>query len=232
MLEFIMINEIKNVYYTKYYSLMVGKNSSGFIGYLAKFPHYFLEKPFRTNKGLRILEVGGGQGEHLSFVIDDYESYLLTDINSEQLQNIDLSKFPNVSTEKMNAEHLKSPSDTFDRVISTCLLSHLSNPSGALLEWRRVVRDGGKISIYLSTDPSLALRIFRKLSTARKAKHLGFNDYLFFIANEHLNSAHSLIEIIKRVFGSDLVNFSYRPFFFKSWYLNLVCVVQITVNKR
>ena len=140
-----------------------------------------MEKPFESNKDLRILEVGGGQGEHLSFVVDDYESYLLTDLDSGQLKNIDLSKFPKVFTKKMNAEHLKSASDSFDRVISTCLLSHLSNPAEALLEWRRVVRDGGKISIYLSTDPSLALRIFRKLFTARKAKQLGFDYYIFLL---------------------------------------------------
>ena len=211
---------------------MVGTKSSGFIGYLAKFPHYLLEKPFESNKDLRILEVGGGQGEHLSFVVDDYESYLLTDLDSGQLKNIDLSKFPKVFTKKMNAEHLKSASDSFDRVISTCLLSHLSNPAEALLEWRRVVRDGGKISIYLSTDPSLALRIFRKLFTARKAKQLGFDDYIFFVANEHLNSAYSLIEIVKKVFEKDIVKFSYRPLYFKSWYLNLVCILQITVNKK
>ena len=108
----------------------------------------------------------------------------------------------------------------------------MDNPVKALNEWRRVVKPGGFISIYLSADPSLSLRIFRKFTTQIKAKRMGFNDYRIFIANEHQISVSSLIDNIKYVFQSDKVNFKYRPFYIRSWYLNLVCIVQIQISEN
>jgi hypothetical protein len=42
--------------------------------------HELIEKPFKSNARLSILEVGGGAGEHLPFVVDDFKNYLMTDI--------------------------------------------------------------------------------------------------------------------------------------------------------
>jgi len=218
-------------YYDKFYNLIVGVDSSGILGYLSKYPHKLLEKPFKSNKGLNIIEVGAGQGEHLSFVTQDYSKYICTDVDGTRLSLINRHKYPKSETTLMDAESLKFADNSFDRLISTCLLSHLGNPEGALVEWRRVIRHHGNISIYISTDPSIMLRLMRLLTTQRKAKKIGYGGYQLFIAREHKISAHVLINLIKHTFEQDKINIKFRPFFLKSWYFNLLCIIKIDINK-
>ena len=220
------------LYYSKFYDRIVGINSNGILGYFSNYPHILLEKPFKSNKGQKIIEVGAGQGEHIKFVTSNYTEYFVTDTNLSRLDKTKLGKNNKIKLKKVNAESTNFKDNNFDRLISTCLLSHLRNPEKAIREWRRIVKHGGYISIYVSTDPSLALRIFRKLATKRKAKKLGFDGYELFIAREHINSAQSLIEICKYNFRMDEIKIFYKPFTIKSWYLNFVCIVQIKVNKN
>ena len=219
-------------YYDMFYSKIVGTKSTGILNYLWKYPHLLLEKPFKTNIGKKIIEVGAGKGEHLNFVTSDFSQYLLTDINESSLNEIVLDKNLPFNTKTINTEKINFKDNYFDRLISTCLLSHLENPEKAICEWRRVVKNEGHISIYLSTDPSIVLRIFRKLTTKQKAKSLGYFGYDLFIAREHKISAHSLIEIIKYNFRNDSVKIIFRPFCINSWYLNLLCVIQIRLSKE
>jgi len=219
------------LYYSKFYDRIVGINSNGILGYLSNYPHMLLEKPFKCNKGKKIIEVGAGQGEHVKFVTE-FSEYFVTDINLSRLDKTELGKINGIKIKKVNAEQTNFNDNTFDRLISTCLLSHLRNPEKAIQEWRRIVKHGGHISIYISADPSLALRIFRKLTTRRRAKKLGFDGYELFIAREHKNSAQSLIEICKYNFRMDEMKIFYKPFNIKSWYLNFICIVQIKVNKN
>jgi ubiquinone/menaquinone biosynthesis C-methylase UbiE len=219
-------------YYGKFYTKVVGINTTGILSFFWKYPHILLEKPFKNNEGYKIIEVGAGQGEHIDFVVPNYSEYLVTDNNINQLNKISLNKGYQIKTQKVDAESIKFVDNSFDRLISTCLLSHLNNPEKAIIEWRRIVRHDGYISIYLSTDPSIALRIFRKFTTKRKAKRLGFIGYDLFIAREHKNSAQSLIDIIKYNFRNDSIKIKFRPFVLRSWYLNLVCIVQVRINKK
>lgn len=219
-------------YYNLFYSKVVGKNSFGILSSLWKYPHILLEKPFKTNLNKKIIEVGAGQGEHINFVKTDYLEYLVTDISSSSLNKIRFHKNSAIKTKIINAELTNFRDNDFDRLISTCLLSHLANPEKAMREWRRIVKNRGNISIYLSTDPSLVLGIFRKLTTRRKAKGLGFEGYDLFIAREHKISVKSLIEMIKYNFKDDYVKIMFRPFYIKSWYLNMLCIVQIELRKQ
>jgi len=219
-------------YYESLYSKVVGKNATGILSLFWKYPHILLEKPFKSNYGYKIIEVGAGQGEHIDFVVQNYSEYLVTDKNINQLSKVSVNKSSRIKKKLVDAESIKYEDNSFDRLISTCLLSHLSNPEKAIMEWRRVVRHDGYISIYLSTDPSIVLRIFREFTTKRKAKRLGFSGYDLFIAREHKNSAQSLIEILKFIFRNDSLKIKYRPFAFKSWYLNLVCIIQVKVIKN
>lgn len=222
----------QKLYYAKFYNEVVGAKKSGIIGYLASYPHKLLEKSFSSNAGKKILEVGAGQAEHVQYVVSDYELYFITDLNLERLNEAKIKQNEQIKIKKINAQKIKFNNNEFDRLISTCLLAHLRNPEKALLEWRRVVKHGGIISIYISTDPSFALKLFRNLSTKRKAKKLGFEGYELFIAREHLNSAPYIIQICKYVFREDKLKIYYKPFGVRSWYLNLVCIIQITINKN
>jgi ubiquinone/menaquinone biosynthesis C-methylase UbiE len=63
----------------------------------------------------------------------------------------------------MNAESLNFPDAKFDRIIATCLVVHLKNIEKALLEWRRVLKPNGVITMYIALEPSIMLRLFWNL---------------------------------------------------------------------
>ena len=62
-----------------------------------------------------------------------------------------------------DAARLPWPDATFDVVAADSLLEHLDDPSSALVEWRRVLRPGGRLVVWspnrftLSVDPHLGL---------------------------------------------------------------------------
>jgi phosphatidylethanolamine/phosphatidyl-N-methylethanolamine N-methyltransferase len=220
----------RSFYYQNIYGKMIGNEATGLLNLLWRYPHKLMEKKFKSNQGLKILEVGYGKGEHFSFVAKDFARYTAIDINPSAPDPMFLEKRNVFEYQSMNAEDLKFSSNHFDRLIATCLIVHLNDPEKALMEWRRVLKPGAVASIYLALEPSLALRIFRVILTSRKAKKLGFDGYKLFIARDHINYASGVMELIREVFKGDSVSKRYRPFPVPFWYINLFCIVDIKVN--
>ena len=221
-----------NKYYSDFYSQMIGKDSTGILSRLWRYPHKLMEKPFKTNDGFKILELGTGEGEHIEFVADDYSEYIALDLDSSRLSHVSAMGIKKVHPQQGDANLLNFPSSSFDRVIATCLLAHLKEPETALLEWRRVLKPGGSLSIYIPCEPGIALRVFRNLFTKRKATKLGYVGYDLFIARDHLNAAERLCVLLSHAFEDDLIDFNFMPFKLKSWYLNLFIVVQISKSNH
>ena len=215
-------------YYKNFYSRMMGHESNGILSILWKYPHILMEKPFKNNSGLRILELGFGEGEHIGFVKADYSEYTATDIDAERLYRIKDKMPPNARTMACDALQLPFEDNLFDRVIATCLIAHLPDPEKAMTEWRRVLKPGGKLTMYVPCEPGFSLRLFRKLFTAPKAKKLGFDGFNLYISRDHINDAFRVLNIAAEVFRMDSFKQVYRPFYIRSWYLNLFCVVQVT----
>ena len=215
------------VYYKEFYSQMMGHDSTGLMSFLWKYPHKIMEKPFKTNSRLRILELGSGEGEHLQFVRSDFSEYLATDIDQVRLEKLSVELPGKVGTQRVDASLLPFEDETFDRVIATCLIAHLPEPEKSLMEWRRVLKPGGSISIYVPCEPGFSLRLFRKLITAPKAKKLGFEGFNLYISRDHVNDAFRILNIAAETFRKDRQKLVFRPFFVRSWYLNLFCVIQV-----
>ncbi len=216
-----------DVYYKEFYSRMMGHGSEGILGVLWKYPHLLMERPFKSNVGLRILELGFGEGEHIGFVKPDFEEYLATDIDLERLERV-REVFPTkVVIQKCDASSTPYADQSFDRVIATCLIAHLPNPEETLREWRRILKPGGRLTIYVPCEPGFSLRLFRKLFTAPKAKRLGFEGFNLYIARDHINDSFRVLNLAAEVFGADDFRQVYRPFYFRSWYLNLFCIIQV-----
>lgn len=216
-----------DVYYKEFYSKMMGHESEGLLSILWKYPHALMEKPFKSNEGLDILELGCGEGEHIGFVSEDFRSYVATDIDHERLERISGKLPERASVSACDAGLLPFQDQSFDRVIATCLLAHLDDPEGALREWRRVTKVGGSLTIYIPCEPGFALRLFRKLFSAPKAKKLGFEGFNLYISRDHRNDAFRLLNIAAEIFGEDRIKYVFRPFFFRSWYLNLFSLLQV-----
>jgi ubiquinone/menaquinone biosynthesis C-methylase UbiE len=217
-------------YYENFYSLILGKKSTGIFHYLSSYPHKLMEKPFPSNAGMRILEIGVGAGEHMGFVQGDFAEYVAVDKSERSINSLQ-KEYPGVKAIQADAESLPFPKNSFDRLIATCLFAHLDNPESSLLRWSDLVKDGGTMTIYLPSEPSLALRIFRYLLPRRKASKMGFAGYALFIAREHKSSLPRMLSIIKEYFHPQDLRIVRRPFPVLGWYLNLFYVVHITVRR-
>lgn len=214
-------------YYEKNYNKV---NATGTPNSIASnLLHKQLEKPFKSNKGFRILEVGANRGEHLSFVEKDFRSYLMTDIrDSFNSSPRVLSNNKRVNFRIADVQALPFSANSFDRVISTCVLHHLNQPLDALQEMRRVTKVGGTTSILIPNDPGILYRVLRGLTTLRIARKLGLLEQAKLAhAVEHRNHYLQLMSLSSLVFKNDDVTKSYFPIRMKSYNLNALTVLHV-----
>ena len=213
-------------YYSKHYEEIL---NSGSVGFASDIIHKLLEP--NSSEGFdTVLEVGAGHGQHLKFVKHAYLQYFETDFRKENLP----TRLPGSNVVSMESDATKLTNfknETINRVIATCLIVHLTQPDAALLEWRRVCKRGGLISIYVACEPGLLLRFLRKFTTVRKAKKRGL-DHLRFHYREHITFFSRIDMLIGEVFENDKINKKYWPFGIPFWNLNLGVVYQIEVLKN
>lgn len=227
--------EVKAVdYYEKSYTRA---HYAGFLGAFTNGYHKSLERG--AKEADKILEVGAGEGEHLNFVSHKFLEYFMTDleIRNHEIPKVTDPRFNHLGTihqEQVNAEDLPYGNNEFQRLVSTCLLHHLSNPDKALEEWRRVVSHGGQISIYLPHDPGVIYRWVRHWFSHHKIRHINrstMKDVKILWSQEHRNHYLSLYYMICKVFENDIVVKRNYPIPLLSWNLNLYSVFQITISK-
>ncbi len=178
-----------------------------------------------------ILELGANLGEHVKFVKCDFEKYICSDLYIPS-KGTERAKNSKVSYEIQDAEALTLESNCVDRIIITCVLHHLTNPSTALQNARRVIKHNGVISIALPNDPGIMYRALRAITTLRYAKKANKRDNIQLIhAKEHRNHFLSLEWIIREIFTSDEILKASFPFQFSSYNLNALTIYQIRVIK-
>jgi SAM-dependent methyltransferase len=196
-----------------------------------KVLHKLIEKPFKNNLGLEILEVGANQGEHLKFVKSDFARYVMTDIRP--FEKLTSTAAGGVETQIANVESLPFQNNSFDRVIATCLFHHLENPIKGFEQIRRVTKEGGKISILIPNDPGIVYRFLRRVTTLRHAKKLN----LFAVAEvihaiEHRNHYLQLETLLKYVFKNDEMKSRSFPFKWRGYNLNAITVFDVTIRDK
>ena len=199
--------------------------------------HGQLEKHLRFSSYYSVLEVGAGVGEHFEYVRHDFKTYIISDIVLPDFSKSPAAvrEFKNngsiLSLRQLDAEQLDIESDSVDRVIFTCVLHHLNNPSKALDEARRVVRNGGTISIYLPADPGLLYRVAQTIGSTRKLrKHFTKMELLILRGLEHRNHFASLAAMIRGTFYSDDIRIFGVPKYLP-WNFSLFRIYQIEVVK-
>ncbi len=94
----------------------------------------------------RILEVGCGGGALLAFLAARGHTVLGVDILEEAVL-LASQAAPSSQVLRADAARLPFPDESFDRLVSHHLVEHLEDLSGALKEWRRVLRRGGLMAI-------------------------------------------------------------------------------------
>jgi len=228
--------EILKDYYKKYYHKVL--RSAGAQGRGIAWSDSKLEKFWnnKNQKPKKLLEIGFASGEHLSktaqFPSDEYVGLDIAIPSTNAYMEVlpkEISKI--FKFVQGDVHELPFSESYFDRVVSTCLLHHLSDPLTALKEIRRVVSEGGEISIALPTDPGLMNQLTKVVLTYPRMKKLGVQNPPLVYALEHKNQISGLLTILKHVFRDDLLDLKYLPFRIKSWNLNFLVVAHVTVKK-
>jgi ubiquinone/menaquinone biosynthesis C-methylase UbiE len=227
--------EIKNCILDEYYNnvyqqfLFAGGAQGRGISYFEKQIENFWEK-VQPN---RVLEIGGGSGEHLPFLrYTPTEKYVSLDlrpiITKKHLEGLSKDFQSKLSFVEGNAENLPFIDSSFDRVFTTCLLHHVDDVLAVLLEARRVTEVGGEIAFVFPTDPGVLNQFVKKLVSFRKIKKLTKIRPQLFYALEHQNHVAGIMELITYVYRNDDLKFNYRPFrLLHSWNFNLLVVAKI-----
>lgn len=167
-------------------------------GRVMKAGHVACESAFKNSMHFdSVLEIGAGTGEHFHSVKHSFNKYIMTDSDKLTLE-IAHNTFGNsdqrgqIYYQEMNASKLTFDSNSFDRVIATHILEHLYEPHLAIKEWIRVLKPGGTLSVLIPTDPGVAWKVGRHLSTRKKAIKQGWS-YDYIMAREHVNPCNNLI---------------------------------------
>jgi SAM-dependent methyltransferase len=218
---------LANWYGEHYSSVTATADGSVFHTYM----HRAMERRYGPQASFpRVLEVGGNRGEHVPFVRHQFADYLVTDLRLPVLPD-PLRADSRIRAEACDVMSIPQRDGTFDRVIATCLLHHVDSPLMAAREMRRVVRPGGHITILLPTDPGLAYRVGKAVTSGRAAQRAGLGDrYKLIGAIDHRNHFQSIREQLRYAFRHDAVGVDWYPFRLPSMSLNAFAVFTIVTS--
>lgn len=190
--------------------------------------HRAMEKPYDRSSYQRVLEAGGGRGEHLAAVRSNVEEYLITDLRADRLPSPE-GLVPFARPEQQDVQSLTYPDHHFDRVVVSCLLPHVQDPARALSELHRVTRPGGSVCIYLPCEPGMALRAARRITTIPKNRRFGVTDPYFEHFREHVHYFTALNHFVRREFNNDHVRIRSYPLPYLPWNASLYKIYWITI---
>lgn len=225
--------DVLDRYYAEHYDAVV---HSGRAGAIQRMFHVAIERPWSAADQFEtVLDLGATSGEHLSFVKHRYSRYIMIDIRDslDAREAAAAASRPGAAVEFIvgDAQDLATIADeSVDRLISMCLLHHLDDPRGSLRHWRRVVKPGGVLSIFLPCDPGLVWRAGRAVTTFPAIRALGYSplETRVIYACDHRNQVASLRWMIEGTFASDEINVHRYPFGrLDSWNANLFMTFQI-----
>lgn len=218
------------IYYRDLYKVSQRTGIQGFGNSLIDRRIRVLRRHIHNQQGCwpeKVAELGSSSGEHLDFEPwDSFGTWVGIDLRPGLTDPSHLSavlKSGRVLAVAGDVEALPFPDDSFDQVVLTCVLHHLSNPEQCLREARRILRPGGTFILAMPTDPGIVNRAIKTLITYPQMKRAGDPRPKLSYAREHRNHVGSLIELLQFTFSEDSSKLSFWPLkFLQSWNLNLI----------
>jgi len=107
-----------------------------------------LSQAVEGNTSLKVLDVGTGPGFLALLFAEMGNEVTAVDLSSNMLEKAKknaLKSSLSINFLQGDAENLQLPDEYFDIVVNKYLLWTLPDPKKALIEWRRVLKEGGKI---------------------------------------------------------------------------------------
>ena len=200
----------------------------GLTGFFLKKSHHWAEKAFNKKmKFDKVLEVGSGSGVHLEYVKHGFNEYYVTDLSEAFIKQAKQKCSDSRVFHKIeDASKLSFKSNSFDRLIAAHILEHMPDPHDVILEWTRVLKPGGILTIVLPCDPGVWWRLGRYVFARKPFIKAGI-DYDYWMAREHINPINNLVSFIKAYFN-DIEEY-WKPLNIPFIDLNLFYIVHIRV---
>lgn len=162
------------------------------------FNHGFPVK--KCHPGGRVLEIGAGLGEHISYEDRTNTEYHALEILPSMAAVIK-ERFPDVHVVAGDCqERTDFPDSYFDRVIAIHVLEHLPNLPAALCEAQRVLKPSGEFVAVIPCEGGLAYSFARRISAQRIFEKRYGVPYGWCIGSEHINVPHEILEEIDSYF--------------------------------
>jgi SAM-dependent methyltransferase len=111
-----------------------------------------LRQSIENKKGLKILDIGCGTGETLSFLKDYLPKPILYGVDSSPVAINYTKKRGHKNILKVDAKKLPFGNNTFDYILLLDVIEHIEDDTAILVEAKRVLKKKGKIII---TTPAL-----------------------------------------------------------------------------
>lgn len=188
-------------------------------GQVQRWMHTSLEAGYQAHTRFpRTIELGANLGEHVKWVRHSFDSYVVSDVSPRVLESRVGQEVENVQLLCADARELPLATESFDRVLHTCLLHHVTEPEDVLCEIRRLLKPGGTGDLFLSSDPGMLFRFARFLGPYSSARRKGLGSVKNLVdARDHRNHVGGLLRLVKHVFRNDDVRVKSYPFPGMTW---------------
>jgi SAM-dependent methyltransferase len=206
-----MVDPVQD-FYANYYDKIFNPDISGLSNMASRITHSRLERNFQDNKFNfpKVLEIGAGKGEHFNYVKHRFTEYIHLDL-FEEPENFPAKGNSSSKWVAGNVEENLFASESFDRVISMCVLHHLQNPRIALENIKLWLKPEGTFSLFLPSDPGFLNRLNRKVLLEKKVRKSGFKHYGIVNAREHRNHYWGLLQELQNTFEGYSCSRRYYP---------------------
>jgi ABC-2 type transport system ATP-binding protein len=153
-----------------------------------------IDKLSRERNLGELIEFGCGAGFYTKVIAPNASHVIATDLSDEMLAvaKIQLKDFHNVVVEKADCEKPSFPDGKFDRVFMANLIHLIQNPSIALKETRRILKDGGLILVVSYTP--YGLKFWDRMKTTIRFIRKWGKPPKYFRTNMSQEELRSLVE--------------------------------------
>jgi len=108
---------------------------------------------FASKPPQKIIDLGAADGRMLDLIHRQYPQACRVGVEyNQELVNFGKTKFPDLELIQGDIQLLDFPDDSFDVVIATAVIEHVSDPGKVMREAKRVLRSGG-IIVLTAPDP-------------------------------------------------------------------------------
>jgi len=168
----------------------------------------------------RVLEIGAGLGEHISYEDLSRQEYFALELRPKMAEVIK-NRFPEVKVVVSDCQKkIDFPNGYFDKILAIHILEHLPLLPATLKEVHRLLKPDGEFCVVLPCEGGFLYSLARKVTTQRIFKKRYNMKMNWLVKSEHVNEPREVAKELKKFFH--VSHRSFYPFKIPAVNLNLV----------